>query len=235
MRRLKVLRRGLLVAAAVIIAGLLTVQPAMAAEPELQGIDVSSWQPGWVTSSAQADFAIVKATQGVGYVSPTLRAQADGALATGKKLGLYHYSDGGNCVEEADFFVRTVRPWLRKAVLILDWEEKQNQDWGSTSWSTCFVKRVQADTGIMPMVYVQASATWQVSGARAAGAGLWLARYANMNATDYQANPWLLGAKGEAMLQYSSNGRIPGYSGAVDLNIFLGSREQWDRYRWLHY
>ena len=80
------------------------------------------------------------------------------------------------------------------------------------------------------MVYVQASATWQVAGARAAGAGLWLARYANMYATGYQSSPWLLGQQGEAMLQYSSNGRIPGYSGPLDLNIFLGSREQWDRY-----
>lgn len=219
-----------LTAVAALTAGLLSVQPAMASATTLQGIDVSSWQPGWVSSTAQADFVIVKATQGVGYVSPTLRAQADGTLATGKKLGLYHYSAGGNCVSEADFFVRTVRPWLRKAVLVLDWESYQNADWGSSTWSTCFVKRLKADTGVTPLVYVQASAVWQVAGARAAGAGLWLARYANMSATGYQANPWLLGAKGEAMLQYSSNGRIHGYSGPLDLNIFLGSREAWEKY-----
>lgn len=230
MRKQKLFRRGLLGAAAALLASLLTLQPAAASAATLQGIDVSSWQPGWVTSSAQADFAIVKATQGVSYVSPTMRQQADGALASGKKLGFYHYSAGGDCRREADFFVSTVRPWLRRAVLALDWESNQNASWGDSAWSTCFVQRVKETTGVTPMVYVQASAVWQVAGARAAGAGLWLARYANMTPTGYQASPWLLGAAGEAMLQYSSNGRISGYSGPLDLSIFMGSREQWDRY-----
>lgn len=227
MRKLK---KIVLTAVAALTACLLSVQPAMAAEPALHGIDVSSWQPGWVTSSAQADFALVKATQGVGYVSPTMTAQAQGALATGKKLGFYHYAAGGSCVSEADFFVSVVRPWLRRAVLALDWEGDQNSAWGSSTWSTCFVQRVQATTGVTPMVYTSASALWQVQGARQAGAGLWLARYANMNATGYQSSPWLLGAAGEAMLQYSGNGRVPGYAGAVDLDLFRGTREAWDRY-----
>lgn len=230
MRKQKLFRRGLLGVAAALLASLLTLQPAAASAATLQGIDVSSWQPGWVTSSAQADFAIVKATQGVSYVSPTMRQQADGALASGKKLGFYHYASGGDCRAEADFFVGTVRPWLRRAVLALDWESNQNTSWGDPAWSTCFVQRVKETTGVTPMVYVQASAVWQVAGARAAGAGLWLARYANMAPTGYQQQPWLLGQQGEAMLQYSSNGRIPGYSGPLDLSIFMGSREQWDRY-----
>lgn len=223
-------KKGLLGAAAALLASLLTLQPAAASAATLQGIDVSSWQPGWVTSSAQADFAIVKATQGVGYVSPTMRQQADGALASGKKLGFYHYASGGDCAREADFFVSVVRPWLRRALLALDWEADQNSAWGSPSWSTCFVQRVKAATGVTPMVYTSAAALWQVQGARQAGAGLWLARYASMAPTGYQGQPWLLGAAGEAMLQYSGNGRVPGYGGPVDLSIFLGSREQWDRY-----
>ena len=227
MRKLKKLA---LTAIAALTACLLSVQPAMAAEPALHGIDVSSWQPGWVTSNTQADFAIVKATQGVGYVSPTMTAQAQGALATGKKLGFYHYAAGGNCVSEADYFVSVVRPWLRRALLALDWESDQNGAWGSSTWSTCFVQRVQATTGVTPMVYTSASALWQVAGARQAGAGLWVAQYANMNATGYQSQPWLLGAAGEAMRQYSSNGRLPGYGGALDLDLFRGTREQWDSY-----
>ena len=230
MRKQKLFRRGLLGAAAALLASLLTLQPAAASAATLQGIDVSSWQPGWVTSSAQADFAIVKATQGTSYVSPSMREQAEGALATGKKLGFYHYAAGGDCRAEADFFVSTVRPWLRRALLALDWESNQNASWGDSAWSTCFVQRVKETTGVTPMVYVQASATWQVAGARAAGAGLWLARYASMTPTGYQQQPWLLGQQGEAMLQYSSNGRIPGYSWPLDLSIFMGSREQWDRY-----
>ena len=227
MRKLK---KIVLTAVAALTACLLAVQPAAAAEPALQGIDVSAWQPSWVTRAVPADFALVKATQGTGYVSPTMAAQAQGALETGKKLGFYHYASGGNCVSEADYFVNTVRPWLRRAVLALDWEGNQNAAWGSSTWATCFVQRVQQTTGVTPMVYVQASALWQVAGARKAGSGLWVAQYASMAATGYQSSPWLLGAYGEAMKQYTSNGRLSGYSSALDLNIFRGTREAWDKY-----
>ena len=229
--RLKTLfSRGLPAAFVALLATLLTMQPAAAAAATMQGIDVSNWQSPTVTQTAQADFAIVKATQGTGYTSPYLYPQANGTLATGKKLGLYHYAGGGSCVQEADFFVATIRPWLRRAILVLDWESYQNASWGSSTWSTCFVDRVKATTGVTPMVYTSASALSQVAEARRHGAGLWVAQYATMNATGYQNSPWLLGAYGEAMRQYTSNGRIPGYYGPLDLDIFLGSREQWDAY-----
>lgn len=224
------LKKIVVAAASMLAVAALGAQPALAAAAELQGIDVSSWQPSDVTRRVTADFAIVKATQGTGFVNGKMTAQADGALATGKKLGFYHYAGGSSCVAEADFFVRTVRPWVKRAVLVLDWESYQNVAWGSGSWSTCFVKRVQATTGVMPMVYVQASALSQVAGARQAGAGLWAAQYASNAATGYQSSPWLLGRYGEAMRQYTSNGWLSGYAGPLDLNIFRGSREQWDRY-----
>ena len=230
MRLKTVLSRGVMAAVAALLATLLTVQQVAAAAATLQGIDVSSWQSPTVTQTAQADFAIVKATQGLGYTSPYLYQQANGAINSGKKLGLYHYAGGNSCISEADFFVRTIRPWLRRAVLVLDWESYQNVSWGNSNWSTCFVQRVQSTTGVTPMIYVQASALWQVQGARNAGSGLWVAQYANMSPTGYQSSPWNIGAYGEAMRQYTSNGRIPGYAGALDLNIFLGSREQWDKY-----
>lgn len=227
MRKLKKLT---LTALAALTACMLAVQPAAAAEPALQGIDVSAWQPSWVTRAVPADFALVKATQGTSYTSPTLYSQAQGALESGKKLGFYHYAAGGSCTAEADYFVATVRPWLRRAVLALDWESTQNSSWGDQAWSTCFVQRVKDTTGVTPLVYVQASAVWQVAGARAAGAGLWVAQYANMAATWYQSAPWRLGADGEAMRQYASNGRLSGYNGPLDLNLFRGDREAWDRY-----
>ena len=215
--------------ASIITVACLGAQPAMAAEA-LQGIDVSGWQLPSATRTAQADFAIVKATQGLGFENNYLAAQANGALATGKKLGLYHYAGGSSCTAEADFFVRVSRPWIGKAMLVLDWESYQNNSWGSTTWATCFVNRVKATTGVTPMVYVQASALNQVAGARAANAGLWVAQYASNNATGYQSSPWNLGRYGEAMRQYTSNGWVTGYNGPLDLNIFLGSREQWDKY-----
>lgn len=229
MRR-KMIKKIIITAVAAISGFLLSVQPAMASAATLQGIDVSSWQPATVTESVAGDFAVVKLTQGTSYVNPRAQEQLSAALRSGKEIGVYHYSSGTNCTSEADYFVNKSRPWLRKAVLVLDWEEKQNQDWGSTSWATCFVKRVKDSTGIIPMVYVQASSLWQVAGARNLGSGLWVAQYASSRATGYQASPWRLGRDGEAMRQYTSSGLLAGYGGYLDLNIFRGSREQWRKY-----
>ena len=197
---------------------------------DLNGIDVSSHQTSDVTARVAADFAIVKTTQGTNYVNPNANAQIANAQATGKEIGIYHYAGGGNPEAEADFFINNSAGYIRKAVLVLDWEADENASWGNTDWATRFVNRVKARTGVIPMVYVQASAVWQVQGARNAGAGLWVAQYASMYPTGYQSSPWKYGAYGEAMRQYTSNGVLPGYSGRLDLNIFAGDRTAWRKY-----
>lgn len=197
---------------------------------DLNGIDVSSHQTSDVTARVAADFAIVKTTQGTSYVNPNANAQIANAQATGKEIGIYHYAGGGNPEAEADFFINNSAGYIRKAVLVLDWEADENASWGNTDWATRFVNRVKARTGVTPMVYVPASAVWQVQGARNAGAGLWVAQYASMYPTGYQSSPWKYGAYGEAMRQYTSNGVLPGYSGRLDLNIFAGDRTAWRKY-----
>lgn len=198
---------------------------------DLQGIDVSGWQPSDITSRVTADFAIVKTTQGTGYVNPKANAQIANARKTGKEIGIYHYAGGGDCNAEADYFLRHSAGYVRKAVLILDWESDQNAQWGNGAWPTCWVNRVKQRTnGVIPMVYVQASAVNQVAGARAAGSGLWVAQYATTAPTGYQDHPWKLGAYGEAMRQYTSSGVLPGYSGYLDLNVFRGDRTAWRKY-----
>lgn len=198
---------------------------------DIQGIDVSGWQPSDITSRVTADFAIVKTTQGTSYVNPNANAQIANAQRTGKEIGIYHYAGGGDCNAEADYFLEHSAGYIRKAVLILDWESNQNAAWGNPNWSTCWVNRVKPRTnGVIPMVYVQASAIDQVAGARAAGSGLWVAQYADTLPTGYQSHPWKLGAYGEAMRQYTSTGVLPGYSGYLDLNVFRGDKTAWRKY-----
>ena len=93
-----------------------------------------------------------------------------------------------------------------------------------------FVQRIHDRTRVWPLVYVQASAIGQIPQQVWDKCGLWVAQYANMLPTGYQSNPWNYGAYGEAMRQYSSTGRLPGYSGNLDLNVFRGERWQWDAY-----
>lgn len=55
---------------AVIVTVLLGVSPATALA-DMQGIDVSSWQPSNITRLVDADLAVVKVTQATGYVNPS--------------------------------------------------------------------------------------------------------------------------------------------------------------------
>lgn len=208
---------------AIIVAVLLGVSPATALA-DMQGIDVSSWQPSNITRLVDADLAVVKVTQAAGYVNPSWRAQAQGAVDTGKALGLYHYAGGYNATSEADWFLAQIGDYVGRAVFVLNWESNQNAAWGNGGWVLQFVQRIHDRTRVWPLVYVQASAIGQIPQQVWNKCGLWVAQYANMLPTGYQPNPWNYGAYGEAMRQYSSTGRLPGYSGNLDLNVFRGER-----------
>lgn len=196
---------------------------------DMNGIDVSGWQPNTITQAVPSDFAIVKVTEGTWYTNPNWAAQASGTTSTGKALGLYHYADGGNAISEADRFVNTTAAYHGKAMLVLDWEAYGNASWGNGAWVRQFVNRVHASTSVWPVVYVQRSAVWQIPSDVRQHCMLWVAQYASNASTGYQDSPWNAGASGEGMIQYTSHGVLPGYSGWLDLNRFFGDRTAWQK------
>ena len=116
-------------------------------------------------------------------------------------------------------------------MLCLDWESNQNSQWGNELYLKQVAHRVIERTGIPPMIYVQQSRMSAVEPiARELNCGLWIAQYADMNQTGYQDAPWNEGSYSCAIRQYSSNGRLPGYSGPLDLNKFYGDTTAWDAY-----
>ena len=63
------------------------------------------------------------------------------------------------------------------------------------------------------------SGYWQVAGMETElNCGIWIAQYATNMVTGYQTAPWNIGARGEVMRQYTSNGSLSGWSGRLDLN-----------------
>lgn len=197
----------------------------------LNGIDISNWQQGIDLSKVPCDFVIAKATQGTGYVSSDCSRQVEQALALGKCVGIYHYVGGGNAVGEADYFVDNCRNWVGKVVFCLDWESEQNAAWGNEAYLEQVAARVKERIGVPPVIYVQASRYQQVKAvAGRQNCGLWIAQYADMNATGYQQTPWNEGAYSCAIRQYSSAGRLDGWGGNLDLNKFYGDRAAWSKY-----
>lgn len=197
----------------------------------LNGIDVSNWQNGINLAAVPADFVICKATQGNSYVSPDCVRQVEQAAAAGKLVGTYHYISGSGAVAEADFYLNNIKNWIGKYMMCLDWESNQNSQWGNESYLKQVVQRIIERTGIPPVIYVQQSRLSAVKPiADELNCGLWVAQYANMDQTGYQATPWNEGAYTCAIRQYSSAGRLSGYSGNLDLNKFYGDRNAWLKY-----
>ncbi|WP_240951148.1 GH25 family lysozyme, partial [Bifidobacterium olomucense] len=225
--------------AAAVAATALAFAPA-AAYADMQGVDVSNWQCGADIYDMQADFVVVGTTWGTGQVhnpanciswgvnQDANRMLAD-AQASGKKIGIYHYAMGGNPEAEADFFYRNTSNYVRHAVLALDWEADDNPAFGDWDWVRRFMNRmVELTGGVYPMLYTAPMAGTVPQDLRDRY-GLWIAQYANMDSTGYQSAPWMIGAYGEAMRQYSGNGVVNTWS-PIDLNLFRGEGWQWDLY-----
>lgn len=197
----------------------------------LRGIDIASYQAGIDLSVVPCDFVIVKATEGVNYVNPDCDRAVQQAIQLGKCWGTYHYVDGSGAVAEADYYVNNIRGYLGKGILCIDWESGSNRAWGNYSYLDALVSRVIERTGIKPLIYVQASAYTQTAAvAQRHDCGLWIAQYADMNATGYQDTPWNEGAYSCAIRQYSSAGRLTGWNGNLDLDKFYGDANAWRKY-----
>lgn len=197
----------------------------------LNGIDISSYQSGIDLTVVPCDFVIIKATQGTGYVNPDCDRAYQQAKRAGKLRGTYHYVGGGNAVAEADYYVNNIKGYLRDGLLAIDWEAEQNGAWGNEAYLEQLAHRVIERTGIKPLIYSMASRYAQVAAvAKKLDCGLWIAEYADMNPTGYQAHPWREGAYACAIRQYASTGRLNGWGGNLDLNIAYMTRDQWAKY-----
>lgn len=195
----------------------------------MQGIDISSWQADLDLSKVPCDFVIVKATQGVGYVSDSCDAHVQQAIALGKPFGFYHYVGGAGAVAEADFFVDNCAGYFGRGIPCIDWEEDENAAWGNTDYLRRLVQQVIYRTGIRPLIYASESAyPWDV--AQALNCGAWVAQYADMNPTGYQDAPWNEGAYDCAIRQYSSCGNLDGYDGNLDLDKAYMDAAAWAKY-----
>lgn len=195
----------------------------------MQGIDISSWQAGIDLASVPCDFAIVKATEGTGYVNPDCDRAVQQCIELGKPFGFYHYVNGIGADAEADFFIDNCAGYFGKGIPCIDWESAGNAAWGNTYYLMQLVQRVIDRTGVKPLIYASASFfPWDV--AQVLDCGAWVAQYADMNPTGYQDAPWNEGAYSCAIRQYSSCGRLHGYSGNLDLDKAYMDAEGWARY-----
>ena len=201
----------------------------------LKGIDISHWQKGIDLGAIDVDFVIIKATEGNGYTDDMCDTFYQKAKSLGKKLGVYHFArpDLGNTAEaEADWFIKETLGYHKEAMLVLDWE---SGDLTNVAWAKAWLDRVYSKTGVRPVIYMSASVMHGADWSSVANAdyGLWVANYGSNNGTAqesvfdrYPLKYWDF----YALWQYTSKGRLNGYSGNLDLNYFSGDGNAWDKY-----
>ena len=200
----------------------------------MNGIDISRWNKIDL-NGVPCDFVIVKATQGTKYVSPEYDTQIAQADSLNKYLGIYHYAGGGGAQEEAEHFIKVAKPYIGRAILVLDWEGEQNPNFSNPLYALAFLAYVKQKTGITPFIYMSKSVCRQYAKQWDNSYPLWCAQYKNQQPTGYQDNPWTdtkgFGAWTDCkILQYSSKGQLPGYNGNLDLDKSYMDGDEWLRW-----
>ena len=196
----------------------------------LKGIDISSWQKGMNVAAVPADFVIMKATQGTWLVDSCYDNFYQQAKKAGKLRGVYHYAEGGDAIAEANYFLKNIEGYIGDAILVLDWESTDNPTFGKNDFNWCkkWLDHVYEKTGVRPLLYCSAAFRSRFNGI--GDYGMWIAQYADNDTTGYQEHPWNEGAYNCAIRQYSSHGRLSGYSGNLDLDKAYMDKEAWGKY-----
>jgi lysozyme len=194
--------------------------PAGDHRPEpAKGIDVSNLQGriDWKkVRRAGYRFAYVKAGEG-DWRDPDFLANVRGAVAAGLKVGGYQFlrpKPGRTGAREAGYFMdRLHAAGLGKGDLrpVLDVEATALDRPGTHAYVKSFVAAMHA-SGYRPMIY---TGTWfwgPKVGDDDFGLPLWIAAYQSHEPA--LPKPW----REYAVWQHSSEGRVPGVRGHVDLN-----------------
>lgn len=198
----------------------------------LRGIDVSNHQGDNGIQLSEVlpfyDFCIVKATGGTHFVDSYCDGFIEKCKEANKLWGFYHFANDGiydDPNNEAIFFVDNCRNYFGQGIPILDWEVNVDSWWVNT-----FVRKVHELTGVWCWIYGN---TWRFTDDVEQNCARWVAAYPS----------WILFPDptfdpGEppdcngliAAWQYASDGRCPGYSGNLDVNVYYGNHDSWMAY-----
>lgn len=198
----------------------------------LEGIDISTYQglPDWhQIKLAGKQFGICKATEGLGYEDPTFAHNWAGMRTFGLIRGSYHFlHPGEDGAHQADYHHGAVRQsgrFVPGDFCMIDCEVKDTSSARQVvQCAEAFAARILATTHCGCFFYTYGD-FWnsQLGAPESTVLGrcpLVLASYGSSFPT---LSNW---PSGPAIWQYSESGHVPGIVGNVDLDRFLGTRQQ---------
>ena len=205
------------------------------------GIDISNHQGSMdlakVLKQTKTDFVICKATEGLKFVDKFCDKFMVIAQDAGKQVGFYHFArpEWNSAKAEADFFLRQTKGYFGKGIPVLDWESSGKSN---VKWAKEWLDYIYDKTGVKPVIYMSESVVnaYNWKAVADTGYGLWVARYRDYN-IDRNYDMSTCGKKPVVkwwsfymMWQWTSVGRLDGYSGNLDCDVFYGDGKAWDAY-----
>lgn len=207
------------------------------------GIDISNYQKGIDFTKDNFDFCIVKATEGIGFTDKSFSNHIDQLTKLTKLIGCYHFARPDlhptiqSMESEADWFVSVVKEkgLIGNAILVLDWER---EPFDKEELIVAWLSRVVQLTGVVPFIYGSRSKltttsfknltkTWPV----------WMAVWPSTQKLNFaDAGEFLIkhmASKDKVnwkIWQFSSTGKLNGFSGDVDLDYTDISESDWWAY-----
>ena len=200
---------------------------------EVFGVDVSSYQGevDWPVLAEQGvEFAFIKATEGSTLQDRQFRSNWEGAQTAGIRPGAYHFLSYDSPGEpQAENFIDQVPVTQGALPPVVDIEfygsylENPPDKEHVHSILNPLLERLEEHYGVKPILYVTYRSYYRyLAGEGYGDYPIWcssLTVFPLMPRWDF----W----------QYSHTARLDGYTGSqqqIDLNIFRGSREQFDRF-----
>lgn len=192
----------------------------------VRGFDLSAHN-GYANFGAAAeagfDFVFLKASEGVGFRDENFALNYQKARHAGLKVGAYHFfrfdRDG---VEQAVNFLRVVgsRPLeLGLAVDVEDTGNARGVPLDSIKSRLQLMLEYLNLRGYRVTLYSNRAGYEKYLIDDFRGLPLWVCQFTD-NSTNSDWTYW----------QYDHRGRVPGVRGDVDLNVFAGSRQEWERH-----
>lgn len=214
--------------------GCMRYYPWIKEETVMNGIDISNWQSGIDISKVQADFVIVKATEGIDFDDKYRDQFLNKAISLNKPVGFYHFArpEKNTAKAEAEYFYSKTKQYFGKGIPVLDWESSGK---ANVKWAKEWLDWIYKKTGVKPMIYMSESVVNAYDWSAVANAGypLWVAKYKD-NVVDKNYDMSNAGSKPSVkhwlsyvMWQWTSSGRLDDYSGNLDCNVFYGNSGDW--------
>ena len=197
---------------------------ALPSDYDVHGIDVSHHQSliAWnevkqmQVKDVRLGFAVIKATEGLGFVDWHFSRNWRHAKKAGMPRGAYHFfSPTQSGKQQAEHFIRTVK--LEKGDLppVLDIEDARGvRPVDLTRRAMEFLRTVESYYGVRPLLYTNVDFYKRYLGREFDDYPLWVAHYIQRSSPRIDRN-WTI-------WQHSERGRVNGITTAVDFNVFHG-------------